>query len=485
MKMSSNRPSRRQVLRAGVATAALLASPRLLQHAIGAQPRRPNILLLVTDDQRAESLGCAGNRIIKTPNIDALAQRGVRFSNSFATTAICMSSRASLLTGMYTRVHGVDDFIKPLAVNLLNKSYPHLLHQNGYRTGFIGKWGVDAGAMPTEDFDFFRGYQGQGRYFSPGEKKHLTVIQTEQAIEFLRGCTQHQPFCLAVSFKASHVQDEGRYLPGIYAKYPYDPALSDYYKDDVVPAVATKDAQRWPLMFERSMNHTREGPDFSAPNYQQTMKSLYRLLTGVDLAVGQILGQLKSLGLDENTAIIFTSDHGSFYGEHGFGGKWLMHEEAIRTPMIVCDPTLPIDRRGVVCPQMALNIDVPATVLDLAGITKTIGMQGRSLLPLARGQTPAWRSEWFYENHFRNAKTEPILASEGIRTQRWKFIRYIDTDPPYEQLFDLKTDPREQINLASDPTYRDQLNDLRSRWQRWQKSLDRFSTDQQWIDPVG
>jgi arylsulfatase A-like enzyme len=462
----------------------MVAAPRLLRGAFANQPKRPNILLLVTDDQRAESLGCSGNSVIQTPSIDHLAQRGVRFVNSFATTAICMSSRASLLTGMYTRVHGVDDFKKALPPRLLDQSYPHLLHQSGYRTGFIGKWGVDAGAMPLGDYDFFRGYQGQGRYFAPGEKKHLTVIQTEQAIEFLQGCTHEQPFCLAMSFKASHVQDEGRYLPGIYAKYPYDLALSDYYKNDVVPAVKTRDSAPWPAMFDRCMNRTREGPDFSAANYQETMKSLYRLLTGVDLAVGRIVEQLNQLGFAENTVILFTSDHGSFYGEHGFGGKWLMHEESIRTPMILCDPRLPAARRGTVAEQMVLNLDVPETVLDLAGIQPPTGMQGRSLLPLARGEKPAWRSEWFYEHHFRNARTEPILASEGIRTQRWKYIRYIDSEPAYEQLFDLQNDPREQTNLAGELSGRDRLADLRSRWVVWRKSLEKYSPARDWVDPA-
>jgi arylsulfatase A-like enzyme len=214
------------------------------------------------------------------------------------------------------------------------------------------------------------------------------------------------------------------------------------------------------------------------------MKDLYRLITGVDLAVGQIVAELKNLGLDDNTVIIYTADHGSFYGEHGFGGKWLMHEESIRTPMIVCDPRLPTARRGTTCDEMVLNLDVPATLLDLAGVPIPMHMQGRSLMPLVRGETPAWRSEWFYENHFRNAKEDPIAASEGIRTQNWKYIRYIDTDPMYEQLFDLRTDPREEKNLAADAAHRDRLISLRSRWDVWQAALNQHSTQQRWTDPT-
>jgi arylsulfatase A-like enzyme len=477
--------SRREAMRVGLAAAALVAAPNVIGSAI-ADPkptRRPNILLLVTDDQRADSLGCAGNVVLKTPNIDTLASEGVRFRNSFATTAICMSSRASILTGLYTRVHGIDNFTKPLSGEMLEISYPRLVHNAGYRTGFVGKWGVDAGEIPRKDFDFFAGYQGQGNYFNPGTSKHLTVVQADLAIEFLRGCNQHQPFCLQVSFKAPHVQDEGRAMPGIYPKYPYDHALDHCYESDTVPPVRTKDSGPQPDFLTQSLNGTREAPDFSAPNYQEAMKCLYRLLTGADQAVGRITAELKSLGFDENTVIIYTSDHGSFYGEHGFGGKWLMHEESIRTPMIIRDPRLPRDKAGKTIDEMVLNLDVPATLLDLAGVPMPVGIQGKSLLPFTRGQKPEWRSEWFYENHFRNQKAGPIAASEGIRTQDWKYIRYIDNDPVYEQLFDLKNDPREETNLAGSPAHSDRLISMRTRWKLWKNQLDTFSITQPWSDP--
>ena len=479
-------PSRRQVLKAGIVAAGIAAAGSLgaIHFADPSPVRRPNLLLLVTDDQRADSLSCAGNPVLKTPNIDALAQRGIRFVNSFATTAICMSSRASILTGLYTRLHKISDFTTPLAPELFASSYPKLLRDAGYRTGFVGKWGIDGGELPNSSYDYFAGYQGQGNYFSPGSNKHLTVLETEQAIEFLNGCKQSQPFCLAVSFKAPHVQDEGRFVDGIYPKYPYDRALDHLYENDKIPPVKTVDAAPLPGFLETSLNRTREAVDFSAPTYQETMKDLYRLIAGVDQAAGKIVAELKRLGFDDNTVIVYTADHGSFYGEHGFGGKWLMLEEAIRTPMIICDPRAPASRQGKLCEQMVLNIDVPATLLDLAGITPPVGMQGKSLLPLAMGETPSWRKEWFYENHFRNQRAGPIAASEGIRTTDWKYIRYIDTDPIYEQLFDLKADPREEKNLAANPAHADRLTAMRSRWETWNKSLDGFSVKDRWSDPA-
>jgi arylsulfatase A-like enzyme len=479
---STAMPTRRQVLRAGLVAGLAAASLAGVQLPNAAPPRRPNILLLVTDDQRADSLSCAGNPVLTTPNIDSLARRGVRFTNSFATTAICMSSRASILTGLYTRVHGIDDFRKALRPELLSNSYPIMLRKSGYRTGFIGKWGIDGGKMPVDGYDYFAGYQGQGSYFSPGSDKHLTVRETEQAIKFLRGCDATQPFCLAISFKAPHVQDEGRNVPGIYPKYPYDRALDHLYEDTKVPAVKTVDAQPLPAMFDKTLNRTREAHDFFTATYQETMKDLYRLISGVDIAVGKLVDELKFLGFEDNTVILYTSDHGSFYGEHGFGGKWLMLEESIRTPMIICDPRASVDRRGTTCEQMVLNLDVPATLLDLAGIAAPVGMQGKSLLPLADRDSPRWRTEWFYEQHFRSQGV--IAACEGVRTAEWKYVRYIDTDPLYEQLFHLSEDPREEKNLAGESAHTEQLATMRLRWKLWNKSLTEFSTAGKWVDPA-
>ncbi len=478
--------SRRAMLKASLAGAALVGTSRFATSAAAVSQfkRAPNILLLVTDDQRTDSLGCSGNALLKTPNIDALAANGVRFRNNFATTAICMSSRASVLTGTYTRTHGIDDFRKALAEPLFEQSYPKLLRKAGYITGFVGKWGIDGGDLPVNDYDFFRGYQGQGAYFSPDTGKHLTVVETEQAIEFLRGCSTQRPFCLAVSFKAPHVQDEGRFQPGIYPKYPYDRALEHLYENDVIPAVKTADVSPLPDFLTGSLNRMREAVDFRPATYQETMKDLYRLLSGVDLAVGKIVAELKSLGFDENTVVIYTADHGAFYGEHGFGGKWLMHEESIRTPMILCDPRLAAHVRGTTQDRMTLNLDVPSTVLELAGVAVPRSMQGASILPLARGETPAWRSEWFYENHFRNQKEGPIAASEGVRTSDWKYIRYIDTNPVYEQLFDLRNDPREERNLATEPAHAPRLEHLRQRWNTWRAALDEHTVDRPWVDPA-
>jgi arylsulfatase A-like enzyme len=447
----------------------------------GRSLRGPNLIVLVTDDQRWDSMSCAGNAILQTPNIDALAAGGVRFTNSFVTTAICMSSRASIFTGLYTRSHGVLTGMQSLTPRLLANSYPMLLRQAGYRTGFVGKWGL-GGALPASRFDYFAGFPGQGNYFDRGRTKHLTTVQADQAVEFLRGCRADQPFCLSVSFKAPHVQDEGRNQPGIYAKYPYDRALEPLYQDANVPPPATVDAAPWPAFFDSTISRTREAMDFHPEHYQETMKSLYRLLAGVDIAVGRIMAAVRDLGADDNTVVMFTSDHGSFYGEHNFGGKWLMNEESIRAPMILCDPRLGPELRGITRDEMVLNLDRCPTLLDLAGVPVPPGVQGRSLLPLIHGdrQSP-WRTEWFYEHHYLPALIAP---SEGIRTTRWKYVRYTDAQPLYEQLFDLGADPREQNNLAAQPEHLAILQELRRRWQLWRTTLETAPPDAPWVEPA-
>jgi arylsulfatase A-like enzyme len=303
-------------------------------------------------------------------------------------------------------------------------------------------------------------------------------------VRFLHAAPADRPFCLAVSFKAPHVQDEGRALPGIYPKYPYDLALQPLYANASVPPPMTADAAPLPAFFDRTLNRIREAEDFHPDPYQEAMKALYRLLSGVDIAVGRIRSALRDIGAADNTVILYTSDHGSFYGEHGFGGKWLGMEESIRTPMILFDPRHAPPQANRVCQEMVLNIDVAPTLLDLAGVPIPLPMQGRSLVPLARGQAQSPRQEWFYEHPFGEHHTVPIAPSEGIRTGRWKYLRYIESDPLYEQLFDLQNDPREERNLAGNGPHQALLQQLRSRWMAWRAALDHAKPNQRWVDPV-
>jgi arylsulfatase A-like enzyme len=441
---------------------------------------RPNIILLVTDDQRWDSLGCMGNPIVKTPHIDRLSANGVTFTNNFVTTSICMTSRASIFTGLYARTHKIYDFQTSLAPDLYARSYPMLLRQAGYYTGFIGKYGVGR-TMPKGDYDYWRGFPGQGQYFpNDAGGRHLTPIMGSQALEFLRGAPKGRPFCLSVSFKAPHVQDESP------LQFLYDPALEHLYHDIAIPPPRlgdTKWLEALPDPVHRSEIRRRWVVRFSTPRlYQESVKAYYRLISGVDAEVGRIMAELRQTGADRNTVVIYTADNGFYLAERGLAGKWLMHEESIRTPMIVHDPRMPNGARGKRIPQMTLNLDVAPTMLALAGVRPIPKMQGRDLGPLMRGQTSGWRDEWYYEQLFDAAGWIPPV--EGVRNERWKFARFTGMQKPFEELYDLRADPGEEKNLAGEPTAQERLTQMRARWETWRKHIDGWDMARDWSDPV-
>ncbi|MBI5283140.1 MAG: sulfatase [Candidatus Solibacter usitatus] len=433
-----------------------------------AQParRRPNIIFLLTDDQRWDSLGCMGNPIVRTPNIDRLSRDGVTFGHHFVTTAICVTSRASIFTGQYARCHQVLAFNQQFTPEQMARTYPSILRAAGYRTGFIGKYGLDKPPAPKDAFDYWAGFLGQGRYFPEGEPgPHLTSIMTGQAREFLSSTRADQPFCLSVSFKAPHVEDESprQFLP--------DPPDRVHYNNVTMPVPKTMDPRyiaQLPLSMQRSEARRRWAVRFSTPAlYQESVRNYYALITGVDRAVGAIVAELDKLGQRENTIIVYTGDNGFYLGEHGLAGKWFMHEESIRVPLIVQGPGIARGRR---VDLMTLNIDLAPTLLDLAGAAAPGAMQGRSLRPWLAGESPHWRGEWFYEHHFRNNGWIP--STEGVRTDRWKYTSYVEESPVFEELFDLRADPLEERNLARDPRHASTLAALRGRHAAWVKALD-------------
>jgi len=425
-----------------------------------AAARRPNIIFLLTDDQRADAVGCAGNPIIHTPNVDDMAKNGVLFKNAFVTTSICASSRASIFAGQWTRRHKINDFGTHFSEAALAQTYPMLLREAGYRVGFIGKYGVGPKRdLPVDECDYWRGFSGQGRYEhkdKDGNYKHLTQIMGEQAIEFLHGCSKDKPFCLSVSFKAPHVQD------GDPRQFIYDRAYKNLYEDVTIPTPKTAEPRYFealPEFLQTSEARRRWQIRFSTPaKFQESVKSYYRLVTGVDVVIGKIRDELKRLNFDDNTIIMFTGDNGFYLGEYGLAGKWFPHEESIRVPLVVFDPTAPRKLRGVTLEQMALNVDIAPTILELAGLAVPQQMQGRSLVPLLTGQKCKWRTDFFYEHLFKH---RTIARTEALRTQQWKYARYIDFD--YEELYDLKNDPQETVNLAKDERYRQTLKSLRKR----------------------
>lgn len=440
---------------------------------------RPNIIYLMTDDQRFDGLGCMGNPIIETPSIDNMAKDGVVFDNAFVTTAICMTSRACVLTGQYAARHGIWDFGIDFTPQQLSQTYIGQLHAAGYRTGFIGKWGVGNPKSADAILDFNRGFPGQSRYFEGDVKlkqgRHLTAKMGDQALEFLEGCDSSQPFHLSISFKAPHCQDSKDILSD---QFPSDRALAGLYQDITIPVPYTAGSEyhdRMPDFLKNSMNRDRWAVRFRSPGrYQQSVKDYYRLISGVDVVVGRIREALAQHGFDKNTVIIFTSDHGFFLGEYGFAGKWTPHDISIRVPLVIYDPTRQSGelRRS----EMALGIDMAPTILDFAGIEAPERMQGVTLKPLVDGGQPkSWRDSFFYEHWFTAGGR--IVPSEGVRDQRWKYGRYLvpakieQGESRWEELFDLKSDPNETVNLAADPAYADVLEQQRAAWKQWRTSV--------------
>ena len=459
----SNPSTRRQFIKSSVlGVGAALLGPSL--SGCNRPAARPNVIFLLTDDQRWDTMGCMGNKLVHTPNMDALAAGGVLFTNAFVTTAICGASRASILTGQYERRHGVRGF-GPFSDEVNMQTYPMLLKSAGYRVGFIGKYGVEN--PPKDQYDYWDATEWQPKYEhtdANGNYKHFTSLCGDEAIEFLDGCTPEQPFCLSVSFKAPHVQDTDP------RQFIYDPAYKDMYKDvefpvpetagdeyfyGVFPEWFTKDNEarrRWNMRFE------------TPEHYQESVRGYHRLIYGVDVVIGRIRKHLEELGQADNTVIMLMGDNGFYLAEHGMAGKWYGHEESIRVPLVVFDPRQPQAKRGQTREEMALNIDMAPTILDLTGVTIPGRMQGQSLVPLLNGKSPQWRDEFFYEHRFARKPGEPVIPqSEGVVGKRYKYLRYIEYQPLFEELYDLQNDPHEKHNLAKDPNYQELLQSLRTK----------------------
>ena len=415
-----------------------------------------NIVFLLADDLRYDAVGYMNKTTIQTPHIDCLANDGTVFTNMYATSAISCCSRASIFTGMYNRRNGITDFSGTLRGEALKNTYPMLMKDNGYYVGFIGKYGV-GNYLPQKEFDYWRGLAGQGTYYQKDKDvnpRHLTGLISEQIDEFLANRDETKPFCLSVSFKSPHTESE-------QDPFPFDKKYSFMYEDEffdkpetfgenyyrLFPESFRKDGKWENEGYVRFKN--RYGTD---EKYQSSVKGYYRLIAGIDEAIGKLRKRLKEMGLDKNTLIIFTSDNGYYLGEHGLEGKWYGHEESIRLPLVIYDPRLEKPVKKI--DEIALNIDLTSTMLDYAGIRQLEKMQGESLRPLMEGKKIKWRQEFLYE-HLMNLDKKGwyvyIPQTEGLVTKRYKYMRYFVNNqshtPIYEELFDIKKDPYEKKNL--------------------------------------
>jgi arylsulfatase A-like enzyme len=424
---------------------------------------RPNILFLLVDDQRNDTLGCAGHPIIKTPVVDSLAAEGIRFQNAFVTTSICAASRASILTGLYERTHGYTFGKPPVRTSHISESYPVLMRKAGYRIGFIGKYGVKTqDTQESEMFDFFKPHE-RNPYFkkqADGSMRHETELAGDRAIEFLNSNPREKSFCLSISFNAAHAEDGDK-----ENHFPWPKAVNSMYDDVEIPAPRLSNPsvfENQPEFLKKSLNRERYFWRWDTPEkYQKNMKAYFRMISGIDRVIGRIREELRKLHLADNTIIIYMGDNGYYMGDRGFAGKWSHYEQSLRVPLIVYDPRLPKAKRGKVKDELSLNIDVPATMLSLAGIEIPIHYQGSSLTSLLLGKsTPFWRKDFFCE-HLMDHKDIPKW--EGVRGEHYVYARYFEQQPVYEFLHDLQADPDQLINFTSNPGYKDILEKMRQR----------------------
>ncbi len=412
----------------------------------------PNIIFLLTDDQRWDALSYAGNKTLQTPNIDALAKQGTYFKNAYVTTSICAVSRASILSGQYARRHQIWGFSKNFSEGQLNNTYPLLLRASGYTTGFIGKYGVGH-RLPADKYDYWEGFGGQGTFNqkdSLGNPIHLTKKIGRQTNEFLElQKNSEKPFCLSVSFKAPHVEgDPGYFLP--------DSAYDTLYNDVVVDVPKTSSSEyfdHFPSNFTKNnVARNRWGSRFASPKMQQeSIKKYYQLIQGVDVVVGDIIEKLKKTGQDKNTVIIFTSDNGFYLGEYGFAGKWYGSDPSIRVPMIIYDPRSP--SKGKTIDKKVLNIDIAPTILSIANVQVPKTIQGKDLTKLIENPETDWRDGFFYEHLWQSSDRYYIPSTEGVIWKDKKYMRYFmnenNEDVVFEELYHLSEDPNEIYNLIN------------------------------------
>ena len=421
-----------------------------------------NVVILYGDDWRHDTLGIAGNPVVKTPHLDQLAREGVRFTHNCVTTSICWVSRANLFTGQWLSRNGSaaqGGVIKtPWA-----ETYPALLRARGYHTGHVGKW--HNGPFPSKQFDFGDGRITPMRHWikqPDGTEIHVTKKNENDAMEFLRTRPKEKPFVLTLAFIATHAEDQH---PKQYLPQPESLAL---YNDVTVPVpkTATDDHfRRLPPFIANAKNEGRNRWTwrFDTPErYQEYMKNYYRLATEADAVCGRVLAELKAQGVLDRTLVIFSTDNGYFHAEHGLADKWYPYQESIRVPLIVRDPRLPAAKRGKTSDALTLSVDLAPTILAATGTPAPATMQGRDLAPLyLAAQPPKWRDEYFYE-HATVRSIDFIPSSEALVRKDVKYIWWPDFK--HEELYDLRADPLEERNLAADPAQATRLAQLRTRF---------------------
>jgi N-acetylglucosamine-6-sulfatase len=435
-------------------------------------PSRPNIIFILVDDLRWDTLGCTGNSVAKTPNIDRIGNEGVTFKNFFVSIPLCSPSRSSFLTGQYAHRTGVVDNTDHSTLSHRLVTFPRLLHDAGYETAYVGKWHMGTDDSPRPGFDRWVGFKGQGAYADPtinvdGTASkvtgYMTDILNEHAVKFVKA-PHSKPFLLYLAHKAVH----GPFTPAERHKDLYSDAILKTVPSHT-DSLETKPAlsRKLPETAEKKSKTSKGKNQKANPESNGPWRNQLRALAAIDEGVGQLLKALEETKQLDNTFIVFTSDNGYFWGEHGLGDKRWAYEESIRAPLLMRYPKLM--KSGTSRDQLVLNIDIAPTFLELAEAALLKAVQGRSLLPLLRDERVPWRTsiltEYFHE------KTAPRVPTwRAVRTDRWKYIQYADLDD-MDELYDLQSDPYELKNLINEGRIQTKLAELKSELEKLRKEF--------------
>lgn len=489
-----------------------------------AQSPRPNVLLIFSDDHAYQAISAYDDRLTRTPQIDALASSGIRFNRCLVTNSICGPSRATLLTGKYSHKNGFFD--NSCTFDGHQVTLPKLLQDADYQTGVIGKWHLRSEPI---GFDHWSILNDQGEYYNPDflgpegktrQQGYATDLITDQAIDWLQNKrSRDKPFFLMVGHKAPHRE----WLPGpahlrdwADASLPEPETLFDDYANraSVIGAQAMTIARHMRMGFDlkywgsssaeqkdRASFFGRMNPQQQAAiesayekenrqfaenppsgdalvrwKYQRYIKDYLRCIASVDDSVGKLTKAIDELGLSANTIVIYTSDQGFYLGEHGWYDKRWIFEQSLRTPLIVRWPGA--TQPGSTSDAIVSNLDFAPTILDAAGIAADRGMQGRSFVPLLKGEIPPdWRTSFYY--HYYETTTHHVPAHYGVVTDRYKLVRYYQTrdggkEVPIDQweLLDLQSNPQETRSFLNEPAHRDAQSELLAELERLRKQFD-------------
>ena len=439
---------------------ALLLASRFLV-SCGSADHRPNIIVILVDDMRWDEFGVAGHNYIQTPNIDRLANEGILFSNAFATTPLCSPSRACFLTGQYAHTNGITDNTARDEQSHQLITFPQALKGSSYETAFMGKWHMGNDDSPRPGFDHWVSLKGQGEAIDPNlnidgkrqvVKGYVTDVLTDFSVRFMEK-KRSKPFMLYLSHKALHPnmvqandgsvksigeggfvaadRHKGRYANEVFARRP-----NAFVPPSDKPALARPVGDLPPLGKETATTET-------------TIRQRAEMLIAVDESLGRLMETLNAMGQLDNTVIVFTSDHGYWYGEHGLNDeRRLAYEEGIRIPMLMRYP--PMIPAGIRRDEMVQSIDMAPTLLTMAGLVPGNQIEGQSLIPVIKGDAKDWRKSILIE--YYSDKVFPRIVNMGykaLRDERYKYIHYVELQG-MDELYDLQVDPYELKNIINE-----------------------------------